>query len=89
MAEICDDLDLVHVVDLLRDRPVSSHDVAYGRMHGLNEDPYDYEYDYDATELDELADRIDDLGEDHQTVYCQFNNYEKFDNATALMDRLA
>ncbi|MDY7082548.1 MAG: hypothetical protein SXQ77_09130, partial [Halobacteria archaeon] len=46
VKDICDDLDLVHVVDLMRDEPVSSHPVAYVRLHGLNEDPYDYDYDY-------------------------------------------
>ncbi|MBP1988335.1 DUF72 domain-containing protein [Halolamina salifodinae] len=84
VAEICTDLDLVHVVDPLRDYPVSSHSTAYLRLHGLNADRYDYAYDYDAGELDTLAERVDDLRADHETVYVLFNNDARFENARAL-----
>jgi len=36
VREICEDLDLVHIVDIMRRAPVSSHDIAYVRLHGLN-----------------------------------------------------
>ncbi|WP_435145217.1 DUF72 domain-containing protein [Halobaculum sp. P14] len=81
VADVCDDLDLVHVVDPLRDDPVSSHPTAYLRLHGLNEDRYDYEYDYDRSELRELDDAVSDLRDDHETVYVLFNNDAMFENA--------
>ncbi|MFB6266835.1 MAG: DUF72 domain-containing protein [Halodesulfurarchaeum sp.] len=88
VGELCDDLDLIHVVDIFRDEPVSDHEIAYVRLHGRNEDRYDYDYDYDEAEIDELAGRLRALDSDHADVYCLFNNYEMHSNATALLDRL-
>lgn len=85
---ICDDLDLVHVVDLLRAEPVTTDDVAYTRLHGLNDDLYDYDYNYSDAELDALTGRLRSLADDHERVYCLFNNYEMHDNAQALTGRL-
>lgn len=86
---ICEDLDLIHVVDVLRDEPLADHSVAYTRLHGLNEDPYDYDYDYSERELDDLAGTLRELATSHERVYCLFNNYEMYSNAQALRDRLA
>lgn len=89
VASVCEDLDIVHVVDPMRDDPVGVHDDAYLRLHGLNEDPYDYDYDYTTDELDELAEIVESLDTEHETVYCLFNNEAKYENAAALRDRLA
>lgn len=88
IRSVCEDLDLIHAVDPLREEPVGVHDDAYLRLHGLNEDPYDYEYDYTSDELDELASIVRDLDGEHETVYCLFNNHAKFENAHALEKRL-
>ncbi|KXA96016.1 hypothetical protein AKJ37_06275 [candidate division MSBL1 archaeon SCGC-AAA259I09] len=84
VKEMCEDLDLVHIVDIMRRDPVSSHDIAYVRLHGLNPEEYDYDYDYSGEELEELAGKLQDLAENHERVYCMFNNYEMFDNAQKL-----
>lgn len=83
---LCADLDLVHVVDLVRDDPLTGGPV-YTRLHGLNEDPYDYEYDYSPAELDELAAELRRY-DDRERVYCMFNNETMYANARALRDRL-
>lgn len=88
VAALCDELDLVHVVDVIRNEPLSDHAVAYTRLHGLNEDPYDYEYEYSESELDDLAGRLHSFAEAHERVYCLFNNYEMFSDARALRSRL-
>ncbi len=88
VQSICDDLDLIHVVDLMRREPVSTHSTAYVRLHGLNEDEYDYNYDYSSSELEELAGRVDELAEKHERVYCMFNNVQMYDNARQLMEML-
>lgn len=85
VGEICDELNLVHVVDLMRGEPVSSHELAYVRLHGLNKDEHDYDYDYSEVELEELAERLGKLSRNHKRVYCMFNNYEMFDNAQKLV----
>lgn len=88
VKDICNDLDLIHVVDLLRDKPVSEHDIAYTRLHGLNQEEYNYDYDYSDKELQELAGKLKKLAKEHEKVYCMFNNYEMFDNAKKLKEIL-
>lgn len=88
VKEICDDLDLIHIVDLMRREPVSEHPIAYVRLHGLNPREYDYDYDYSDEELEELAGKLEDLAESHDVVYCMFNNYEMYDNAQRLVEIL-
>lgn len=85
---ICEELDLVHVVDIMRREPVSDHRFAYIRLHGLNPDEYDYNYDYSGDELSKLADKLRSLAENHERVYCMFNNYEMYKNAQSLMKKV-
>lgn len=85
---ICEDLDLVHVVDVLREQPALERSVAYTRLHGLNDDRYDYDYEYDDAELAELAATLSELAADHGSVYCMFNNYEMYANALELQRQL-
>lgn len=84
VARLCDELDLVHTVDPMRRDPAHLGEVAYLRLHGLNEDPYDYDYDYSEDELGTLADKLEALNERCEDVYCLFNNFEKFANARTL-----
>ncbi|MEF8833214.1 MAG: DUF72 domain-containing protein, partial [Candidatus Thermoplasmatota archaeon] len=88
VKEICDDFNLIQVVDLLREEPLSNHEVAYTRLHGLNKERYDYDYDYSDEELETLAERLRELSEKHDKVYCMFNNYEMFKNAKRLEEIL-
>lgn len=86
---VCADLDLIAITDVLREDPLSTHEWAYTRLHGLNDDPYDYDYDYSADELGRLAETLEAFAADHERVYALFNNFEMYDNATALLERLA
>jgi uncharacterized protein YecE (DUF72 family) len=88
IAELCDELELAHVVDLMRREPLSKHPVAYIRLHGLNPREYDYDYEYSIKELEELAGRLQRLARTHREVYCMFNNYEMYKNAQQLMKLL-
>ncbi len=88
VKEICDDLNLIHVVDVMRRDPVSDHPIAYVRLHGLNPQEYNYNYDYSRKELANLAKKLQNLRETHTCVYCMFNNYEMFDNALTLIELL-
>lgn len=89
IREICRDHDLVHIVDLLRADPVDDCPVDYTRLHGLNDDPYDYDYDYSTDELRELAEKLAELAATKERVYCLFNNYEMYSNAVTLNNILA
>jgi uncharacterized protein YecE (DUF72 family) len=84
LEQIYDDLNLIHVVDLMRREPVSTHSTCYIRLHGLNKNEYDYNYDYSKQELNKLAEKLEDLSEIYDQIYCMFNNYEMYSNATQL-----
>lgn len=84
VEEICKDLELINIVDLMREDPLSDHPIAYIRLHGLNQNRYNYNYDYSDEELEELADKLFNLSKKHEKVYCMFNNYEMFDNTQKL-----
>lgn len=88
VKEICDDLNLIHIVDIMRRDLVSEHSIAYTRLHGLNEDEYNYNYDYSEKELEELGRKLKKLDESNDKVYCMFNNYEMFKNAENLTNLL-
>ncbi|MFB6310798.1 MAG: DUF72 domain-containing protein [Salinirussus sp.] len=85
---LCTELGLIHVTDLLRELPTATTEIAYTRLHGLNDDRYDYDYKYEERELDELADRLETLAADHQRTFCLFNNYAMDRDAAALSQRL-
>lgn len=88
VQELCAELDLVHVVDLMRTEPLDDDHVGYVRLHGLNDDPYDYDYEYTDDELDELAAKLRRFADRRSRVYCMFNNYEMYRDARRLIDRL-
>ena len=85
IEKLCDELDLIHVVDLMRRDPLSRHPIAYIRLHGLNPREYDYNYDYSAAELKRLASKAKALARKHREVYIMFNNFQMFKNAAQLM----
>ncbi len=88
VRELCTELDLIHVVDILRRDPVSGHKAAYIRLHGLNPKEYDYRYDYSEDELRDLSAMLRSLSRTRETVYCFFNNDAMFSNAAGLMELL-
>lgn len=88
VSNICDDLGLVHVVDILKRDPLGDSDVLYTRLHGLNEDPYDYDYRYSDYEIKELASELRGLSNERESVYCLFNNYNMYEDAARLREAL-
>ncbi|MBS3815819.1 MAG: DUF72 domain-containing protein [Hadesarchaea archaeon] len=86
VKEICSEFNLIHVVDLMRNKPVKDHSIFYTRLHGLNEYPYDYDYNYSEDELLKLAKKIKKLIKNHDQVYCLFNNEEMYENGKELRE---
>ncbi|MFP4171210.1 MAG: DUF72 domain-containing protein [Methanomassiliicoccales archaeon] len=88
VKEVCDDLEVIHVVDVMRREPVSDHAWTYIRLHGLNEREYDYNYEYSKEEISDLARRLEDLRGSHDRVFCLFNNTAMIENARSLLELL-
>lgn len=84
IKEICNDLKLIHIVDILRRKPVSDHPTCYLRLHGLNENEYNYNYEYSKKQIRRLAEKLQDLSETYDEIYCLFNNFQMFKNAHQL-----
>ena len=85
IEKLCKELKLIHVVDLMRREPLSEHQIAYIRLHGLNPREHDYNYEYSMAELKQLAARTKELAKTHREVYIMFNNYQLYKNAAQLM----
>ncbi|NOY10615.1 MAG: DUF72 domain-containing protein [Archaeoglobi archaeon] len=72
VREVCERLDLVHVVDPFVERSVYG-ELRYYRLHGFN-----YKHKYSDEELEWLAERV--RGE--RECYVMFNNVHMLDDAT-------
>lgn len=81
IADLCDELDLLHVVDPFVARPVR-RGVFYYRLHGIG----GYRHTYTEAELDQLAAWLKESGEEG---YCLFNNVTMRQDARRLLERLS
>jgi len=79
----------VHATDILRRRPMSSGDLAYIRLHGLNEREFNYRYTYSREELTRLAGELKWAEQNYGTVVCLFNNESMYENADSLKKLLS
>jgi uncharacterized protein YecE (DUF72 family) len=82
IRKLCDQLGLIHVVDLLRRNPVSSPSFVYCRLHGLGSRELNYTYRYTQDDLRILASKLtflQKIGGDE--VYILFNNVSMFEDA--------
>lgn len=74
VAEICDELGLIHVVDVFRWRPVSKHRLSYTRLHGIGRGEVNYSYKYSDEDLRRLLGWMAELEAGKEAVYVLFNN---------------
>ncbi len=75
IAELCEELDLVHCVDPLRNRPTAfgKGQLAHFRLHGFGK-PSMYRYEFSEEELKRIAAVTGSLGAQVRTAYLFFNN---------------
>jgi len=82
VAKLCDELGLIHVVDLLRHGPASSVSLVYSRLHGLGNREVNYTYRYTESDLQKLASKLSGLETNGcQEAYMLFNNISMFEDA--------
>ncbi len=75
IAELCEELDLVHCVDPLRNKPTAfgKGRLAYFRLHGFGK-PSMYRYEFSEEELKRIAAVTESLGTQVRTAHLFFNN---------------
>ena len=86
VKSLCMELNLIHVVDILRYDPIVTGKTVYTRLHGLNPREYDYKYEYTDTDLHHLAEKVKNLeSQGVEEVYVLFNNLSMFDDGLRFM----
>jgi len=80
ILDICKKCGLAHCVDASLRYPVT-RDVAYFRLHGSPPGKKKYYYDYTEKDLNKLRDMCESFNE----VYCFFNNMNMYKNALQLL----
>ncbi len=66
--------NVIHVVDVLKAKPVMTKEVSYFRLHGLGGDEVNYRYKYTDEDLMKLNNIIKDYLKGGKDVYVMFNN---------------
>ena len=82
LKSILSRLDIVHVVDILRRRPVVITDPMYFRLHGLGGKEVNYRYKYTDSDLRELLTLSNHYLREVDKVYVMFNNMYMAEDAT-------
>lgn len=85
VEQLCRELDLIHVVDLLRRKPCFVKGTAYFRLHGLNPREHEYKYHYTDQDLLRLIDRLHSLRRSVSEAYVLFNNVAMGEDAQRLI----
>lgn len=89
IGKLCRELNLIHVVDMLRHEPAAIGDVAYTRLHGLNPREYDYKYRYTDKDLRNLTEKIVSIQKlVVDRFYVLFNNTSMAEDAERLVRML-
>jgi len=83
LRKVLEEVDVPHVTDPFRLRPVHTGGVAYFRLHGLGKQMYYYQYT--DKELEELYNQIKPFNHSDREVYVLFNNLSMFDDAKRFM----
>ncbi len=87
--KMCDDLDLIHTVDIFKRQPVSKNSIAYIRLHGLPGE-INYAYKYTNKDLKLLAEKVLALQEqEKEEAYVLFNNLSMANDSKKLIKILS
>ncbi|MCS7098696.1 MAG: DUF72 domain-containing protein [Candidatus Methanomethyliaceae archaeon] len=79
VKEICEKLELIHVVDPFRKIPSISSNITYFRLHGIGGREVNYSYVYTDEDLIRLRDILKKI--DSEIIYVMFNNVKMAEDA--------
>ena len=82
LRRLLEEVELIHVVDPLRRRPLIIGDICYFRLHGLGGREVNYRYKYSSTDLRRLLDFLGSLK--CSEAYVLFNNIYMAEDASSL-----
>ena len=89
VKKLCDKHDIIHVVDPFRCEPVSAHELAYFRLHGIGGGEVNYRYRYSDDDLEKLREIIEKVfGEGKKRIYVLFNNVYMREDAARFIEVL-
>lgn len=82
VKRLCNQLDLIHVVDALKSEPAAETEICYFRLHGLGPQEVNYRYRYSLQDLQRLRERIlEALTRGAKEVFVLFNNLSMLEDA--------
>lgn len=86
IMKLCNELNLVHIVDPFRILPLSELPQVYFRLHGIGGKEYNYSYKYSDADLIKLLDIVkDQVSKNKSEIYVMFNNFEMINDAQRFM----
>jgi uncharacterized protein YecE (DUF72 family) len=82
VKRLCNQLDLIHVVDALKSARTAQTETYYFRLHGLGPQEVNYRYRYSLRDLKRLRERtLEALTQGAKEGFVLFNNHSMLDDA--------
>lgn len=89
ISRLCRNLELIHVMDLLRSEPAHVSTLAYFRMHGLGGKQANYSYQYSNGDISGLSRKVSLLRlKGVKLAYVMFNNISMLRDARRFLTRI-
>jgi len=81
VKKLCEDLNLIHIVDPFRHKPAIVSDIVYFRLHGIGPGEVNYKYKYTDADFQKLLGIVRGYEKTAHELYVMFNNISMGDDA--------
>ncbi len=89
VKKLCEDLNLIHIVDPFRHKPAAASDIVYFRLHGIGPGEVNYKYKYTDADLQKLLGIVRGHEKTAREVYVMFNNISMGEDAVRFKQLLS
>jgi len=87
VKKLCNQLDIIHAVDILRSEAAVSGKTSYFRLHGIGPRDFNYKYNYSRKDLERLRESaVATLRKAAKQVFIMFNSVSMLENAKAFQE---